>query len=288
MTNSEECRSIVEKVFKQNGIEWKVKDFGNYIDPKCKTANSIYDKLFRIFDTDTKRESFSIIDSKIDDLLRMTIIVDYDKVVSTIQKLKQRFPDLSGYLQIEEAGYRGVHLNLKIDGLPCEIQLAPKIVVMAVDFLHTLYAKWRSFDFEKELKELNSREQKLLEAEMSEQEKTKQLKILKQEKTNLDLKRKEEQKDFELRKKTYGQIFDIAGFSKFHFEIKSQLDMINSKNEKSTKLADLKLIDILNKNLLTKGELDKSKVKEVANLLSQNISPYQEKFVACIKECLGL
>ena len=45
MTNSEECRSIVEKVFKQNGIEWKVKDFENYIDPKCKTANSIYDKL---------------------------------------------------------------------------------------------------------------------------------------------------------------------------------------------------------------------------------------------------
>lgn len=281
-------KKIVEDIFRKNNINWKVKDFGTYVDPKCKTANSICDKLFRLYNNKPNQKTFSITDSNIDDLLRMTIIVDYDKATATIEILKNKFSDLTGYLQIEKAGYRGVHLNLKVDGLPCEIQLAPKVVVMAVDYLHSLYEKWRSFDYNKEITLLNERKKATINSVLSEQEKNKELELLAKEKHMLELKEQEEVKDFKLRNKVYGEIFDVAGFDKYKNEIQCELDNINAKKANSTLLTNKALLDILNYNLLADNQLDKNKVKEVAELISQNIAPYQEKLINNVKECLNL
>ena len=283
-----DSKKIVEDIFRKNNIKWEVKDFGTYIDPKCKTANSIYDKLFRLYNNKSSRVFFSIAESKIDDLMRMTIIVDYDKVVATIKKLKKRFKDLTGYLQIEEAGYRGVHLNLKIDGLPCEIQLAPKVVVMTVDYLHSLYEKWRSFDYCKEITYLKEKENVVLNGNLSKPEKAIELASLAKEKHIVELRRQEEANDFKLRKKTYGEIFEVSGFESNKNEIKNELDKINLEEGCSSPLTNKKILSILNENLLINGELDKNKVKEVSGLLSQNIAPYQEKFIKNVKECLNL
>lgn len=287
MINNDYSKTTVEKIFKKNGIKWDVKNFGTYVDPKCKTSNSIYNKLLRLYNNQNKN-SYSVMDSNIDDLLRMTIIVDYANVANTISVLKQQFPDLTGYLKIEAAGYRGVHLNLKIDGLPCEIQLAPKIVVMAVDFLHTLYEKWRSFNYETELAYLQKEELEILNGHISEPDKTNQLNIIKFKMAELEVKKQHEAADFKLRNKTYAEVFAIAEFSKYQNVIQNQLNIINYKLVNSTALTNQKLLNILNKNLLTNGQLDKNKVKEVAELISQNIAPFQKKLVNSVKDCLGL
>lgn len=264
-----EEKEIVEKIFKENGIDWEVKNFGRFIDPKCKTASSIYDKLLRLYATGEKRENYTILNSNIDDLLRMTIVTEYKDAVNIINKLKSSFSDLTGYLQIEKAGYRGIHLNLKIDGVPCEIQLAPKLVVMAIDYLHTLYEKWRSFSVEVDInKNLGKREMV-------------QERLISQEKVQ------EEKKDFALRNKVYGEIYKIAEFDKHKLNISLVLENLNKTKQESSSLKDAKLIEILNQDLLKEGKLDKEKIKSITMLLSKYLQPVQEKFVGLVKTSLN-
>lgn len=247
-------KEILQEIFNKNGIVWDIKEFNDYIDPKCKTAKSIYDKLIRLYSKEKPKENYSINDSGIDDLLRMTIISEYSEVPSIIDKLQKKFPDLSGYITIEAAGYRGVHLNLKIDGLPCEIQIAPQLVVMGVDYLHTLYEKWRNFDNTK-IKDKN-----ILE---------------------------EERKDFDLRKKTYDELFEITKFEQYQAEISQVIEIINTSKKESLPLTNQHIIELLNRDLLTNQEIDKEKVILVAEELSKSITSTQEKFVTTVKQTIG-
>lgn len=247
-------KEILQEIFNKNGIVWNIKEFNEYIDPKCKSAKSIYDKLIRLYSKENTKENYSINDSGIDDLLRMTIISEYSEVPSIIDILKKEFPDLSGYITIEAAGYRGVHLNLKIDGLPCEIQIAPQLVVMGVDYLHTLYEKWRNFD----------------------NTKIKDTKIL-----------EEERKDFDLRKKTYDEIFEITKFEHYKEEISQVIEKIKKSRKDSLPLTNQYIINLLNMNLLTNQEIDKEKVTLVAEELSKSITSTQEKFVTSVKQIIG-
>ena len=246
-------KQILQEIFNKNGIVWNIKEFNDYIDPKCKSAKSIYDKLIRIYSKDKNKDHYSINDSGIDDLLRMTIISEYSEVSSIINKLQKEFPDLSGYITIEKAGYRGVHLNLKIDGLPCEIQIAPQLVVMGVDYLHTLYEKWRNFDNTK------ITDKKILE---------------------------EERKDFHLRKKTYDELFKITKFEQYQKEISQTIERRNKSKKESLPLTNKHIIELLNINLLTNQEIDKEKVNLVAKKLSKSIISTQEKFVNLVKQSL--
>lgn len=282
-----DCKEILENIFSKNGIKWEIKNFGKYVDPKCKTAKSIYSKLIRLYSVETHKNNFSVSNSGIRDLLRMTIIVEYDDVIPTIQKLKETFPDLTGYLKIKNSGYRGIHLNLKVDGIPCEIQLAPKIVVMAVDYLHTLHEKWRDFDSVKKMNLLNNREQEILKNNNI-QDKNKLLKSLEQEKNILRNKINEEEKDLELRKKIYYDVFDATKFSYYQANIATAIKIINETNVESELMSNTRLINIFNINLLTNGQIDKNKVKQVSEQLSNSIGDSQDKFVNLVKNCLSL
>lgn len=248
-------KQILQEIFNKNGIVWEIKEFNDYIDPKCKSAKSIYDKLIRIYAKENKKEHYSMIDSGIDDLLRMTIISEYSEVPLIIDNLQKEFPDLSGYITIEKAGYRGVHLNLKMDGLPCEIQIAPQLVVMGVDYLHTLYEKWRNFDNTK------IKDKKILE---------------------------EERKDFHLRKKTYDELFEITKFEQYKDEIYQTIEKINKLKKESLPLTNQHIIELLNIDLLTNKEIDKEKVYLVAEKLSKSIISTQEKFVNLVKQSLNI
>lgn len=242
-------KKLVQNILLENNINWDVKDFKEYVNPKCKSAKSLFDKLCRLYDNN--KVYYSISSSKIDDLLRMTIIVEYKDAVLTIKKLKKQFLDLSGYLQIEDAGYRGVHLNLKIDGIPCEIQLAPKIVVMTIDYLHTLYEKWRNH------KPVNNQE------------------------------KLEEEKDFLIRNKIYGQIYNIAKFSIYKDDIQDELNIINKNKQESTQLVDKDLKALFDTNLLTDGILDKNKLEKISIQISNKLKSTQEKFINLVKSCVS-
>lgn len=283
-----DSKKIVENIFIKYGIEWEVKEFDKYINPKCKTAASIYSKLVRLYSGHNNRTEFTILNSGIKDLLRMTIIVEYSEVVSIIQKLKKSFPDLTGYVNNKKSGYRGVHLNMKIDGIPCEIQLTPKIVAMGVDYLHTLHKKWRDFDSSKELRILEQRKQKIINSNISIQEKYNLLKIIEDENDILEGKIQDEKKDLELRNKTYGEVFEAARLSVYQDEIENKMNELKEYKEESLPLSNPNLINIFNRNLLTDGEIDKDKVDEVTKQLLKYLEIEQDKFVESIKKCLQL
>jgi len=282
-----DSKETVENIFKNNGIAWKVKEYNTYIDPKCKTAKSIYSKLTRLYNNSKNEKEYTVKSSGIKDLIRMTIITEYSEVIPIIQKLRQSFPDLSGYINYKESGYRGVHLNLKIDGLPCEIQLSPKIIVMGVVYLHTLHEKWRDFNSLRELEELTKRKQEILK-DKNIQNKNKALKILSQKVLTLNNKIKEEAKDLELRNKTYNDIFNAASFPIYEKDIARTIYTLNRMKEDSSPLNNKILIDIFNKNLLSEGELDKNKVMKVSEELNKNLKLTQDKFVKLITNCLNL
>jgi len=282
-----DSKETVENIFKNNGIAWKVKEYNTYIDPKCKTAKSIYSKLTRLYNNSKNEKEYTVKSSGIKDLIRMTIITEYSEVIPIIQKLRQSFPDLSGYINYKESGYRGVHLNLKIDGLPCEIQLSPKIIVMGVEYLHTLHEKWRDFNSLRELEELTKRKQEILK-DKNIQNKNKALKILSQKVLTLNNKIKEEAKDLELRNKTYNDIFNAASFPIYEKDIARTIYTLNRMKEDSSPLNNKILIDIFNKNLLSEGELDKNKVMKVSEELNKNLKLTQDKFVKLITNCLNL
>lgn len=280
-------KEIVENIFTKNGINWEIKDFNSYIDPKCKTSKSIYSKLIRLYSNNNYQKEFTVSNSGINDLLRMTVIVEYSEVIPTIQKLKQKFPDLTGYLKLKDSGYCGIHLNLKIDGLPCEIQLAPKIVVMATNYLHTFHEKWRDFDSSRELELIKQKEQELLKNNNI-QEKKDLFKTIEKEKSILQDKIQDEKKDFELRSKTYNEIYNVAKFPFYQEDITKTINELNKNKEESIPLTNKKLKNILNINLLTKENLDKYKIMQVAEQLPQNIETTQDKFVNLVKDCLQL
>ena len=123
-----------------NGMKWQDRKLKKFINPGRKAASSIYDKIIRLYFESDDKENFSISKSKIDDLLRMTIIVDYVDMGEVIALLKQNFRDLTGYIKMQKAGYRGIHLHLTMFGLPCEIQLTPEVVRKTMNCLHIYYA----------------------------------------------------------------------------------------------------------------------------------------------------
>lgn len=283
-----DSKKIVENILKNNGVEWNVKDFDRYVDPKCKTATSIYSKLVRLYSVSDNKDEFTISNSGLKDLLRMTVIVEYSEIVDTIRKLKNSFPDLTGYVTFKDSGYCGIHLNLKVEGFPCEIQLAPKIVVMGVDYLHTLHEKWRDFDFYESLNELQKRKKELIKSSNSIYEKNQIFKLIVKEEFALFSKFKEEKKDLKLRKKTYGQIFKTAGFSVYQNDIMKAINVLFEEKEDSLPLVNVDMINLFNKNLLTDGKVDKNKVSQVTDRLLINTELVQEKFVTLVKECLQL
>lgn len=283
-----DSKKIVENILKNNGIEWNVKDYDRYVNPKCKTAASIYSKLVRLYSICDNKKEFTISNSGLRDLLRMTVIVEYSEIVGTIKKLKCAFPDLTGYITFKDSGYCGIHLNLKVDGLPCEIQLAPKIVVMGVDYLHTLHEKWRDFNLCEELSELEKRKKEIINSDSSVYEKNEFLKLINQEEFILKAKIKEEEKDLELRKKTYGEIFEIAGLPVYQNDIMEAINELLEEKEDSLPLSNVDMINLFNENLLTDGKVDKYKVTQVTDKLLKNTEIVQDKFVNLVKECLQL
>lgn len=281
-------KKIVEDIFMRNGIEWDIKDFNSYINPKCKTLFSIYSKLKRLYSANDERIEFTLLNSGIKDLLRMTIIVEYSEVVSIVRKLREFFPDLTGYINNKDSGYRGVHLNLKIDGLPCEIQLTPKIVAMGVDYLHTLHKKWRDFDCYKELKMLEQKKQNIIFSDISDLEKENLFKLLEKEDIILHNKINDERKDLELRKRMYSEIFNAAELSIYQNDIERMMEELRENKIESLSFSNSVLISAFNTNLLVDGEVNFDKVSQVIKEVSNYLEMGQDKLIELVKQCLQL
>lgn len=278
---------VVRNILSKHGIKWDVKEFNAFLNPGCKSAKSIEQKVLRIYNSNPAVNFLSLLDC-VDDFLRITIIIDYKEVTNTITELKNKFDDLSGYLQIEEAGYRGIHLNTNFEGVPCEIQLSPKVVVSAVDFLHTLYEKWRNFDADFEKKLLKQKEQEISTAPYDNAKKECLLKAIDEQRKSLDIKIIEQQTDKQLRQKIYAEIYKIAEFEKYQADVSLALKLLNKQRGENSTVANADLKTLLNQNLIINKSLDLPSTQKVIASVEKMLPPLQERFASLVLKSLGL
>ena len=273
----------MEAIFKKYGIDWNVKEFNEFINPKPKSVSSILSKMQRLYNKKKNKNEFSFANSGINDLLRITIITEYDNAVSLIKKIKEVFKDTTGSFKIKNSGYYGIHLHFYLEGVPCEIQLAPKLLVMAIDYLHTYYEKWRDFNYEEEFALLEEKK-KEIPKEPNEEKRNILIENWLEEKETWNKKISQKESDLKLRQKIYREVYEITEFDRFNKDIKKEFDRINEIQVESAPMTEENLIKSFNKNLLTHGLLDKDKVKNVAEELIPLLCPLQEKLIEIVKE----
>lgn len=279
MTNKE----ILETIFKKYNIVWNIKEFNEYINPKPKSVSSILSKMQRLFAKAGDVSLFTFGNSGINDLLRITIITEYKDVVFIIKKLKQVFKDMVGHFKIKNSGYCGIHLHFSLEGVPCEIQLAPELLVMAVDYLHLFYEKWRNFNEEEIFKTLEEQQKQILANKDKEEQNDFYLQW-KEQKEDFKSKLKEKAKDLELRQKIYQEVYTILQYNVYEEEIALALEQLNKKTVEKSSLKDKNLLLIFNTNLVQDGSLDLEKVREQAEKLLPLLEPLQQRLIAIVKE----
>lgn len=279
MTN----KQIMESIFNKYGIEWQVKEFDEYINPKPKTVSSILSKMQRLYLKQNNKENFTFFNSGINDLLRITIITEYKDVVPLIKKIKELFKDTTGHFKIKNSGYYGVHLHFYLEGVPCEIQLAPQLLVMAIDYLHPYYAKWRDFNEEDEKKFLEIKRKEILK-NPNEKEKNILLTRLEKEKQVLNTLLQEKHKDLVLRKKIYHEVYELTHFALYKKDIEEAFKEINEETMKRNSLTDETLLTLFNRNFIKNGRLDKEKIQYTAEELLPQLYPLQAKLINMVKE----
>ncbi len=279
MTNQQ----IMENIFKKYGIVWHVKEFKEYVNPKPKSVNSIISKMQRLYNKAKNKKEFHFANSGINDLLRITIITEYENVVPLIKKIKEVFKDTTGSFKVKNSGYYGIHLHFYLDGVPCEIQLAPELLVMAIDCLHTYYERWRDFNYDDEFLSLEEKKKEILK-EVNEEKRNLLIENWLDEKEAWNKKIAQKERDLKLRQKIYREVYEIIKFDDFSKNIKKVFDKINGVQIESTPMNDEKLINCFHKSLLTNGLLDKDKVKNVAEELIPLLCPMQEKLIEIVKE----
>ena len=279
MTN----KQIMEDIFRKYGIDWQVKEFKEYVNPKPKSVSSITSKMQRLYNKCKNKKEFTFAYSGINDLLRITIITEYENVVPLIKKIKEVFEDTTGSFKVKNSGYYGIHLHFYLEGVPCEIQLAPELLVMAIDYLHAYYEKWRDFNYDDEFLALEEKKKEILK-ELNEEKRNLLIENWMNEKEAWNKKIIQKEQDLKLRQRIYREVYQIIKFDDFSKEIKKEFDRINRVQMESTPMNDEKLINCFNKSLLTNELLDKDKVKNVAEELIPLLCPLQEKLIEIVKE----
>lgn len=273
----------MEDIFKKYNINWPVKEFKEYINPKPKSVTSIIEKMQRLYTKKENKQDFTFFNSGINDLLRITIVTEYKDVISIIKKVKELFPDTTGHIKIKNSGYYGVHLHFYLDGIPCEVQLAPELLVMAIDYLHTYYAKWRNFRLEDEEKFLEIKIKEIMK-NPNEEERNRLLERCDVEKLALNHLLQEKEDDLKLRQKIYGEVYEITHFKDYKEEIAKVLEYINQTTLERTIIQDERLLEMFHTSLLNHTGLSNAKVRKIAEEILPLLCPMQEKLIHLVKE----
>ena len=279
MTNKEQ----LETIFKKYDIPWNIREFKEYINPKPKSVTSILGKMQRLYVKSGCPSVFTFESSGINDLLRITIIADYKDVVSLLKRIKETFKDATGHFKIKNSGYCGIHVHFSLEGVPCEIQLAPEMLVMAVDYLHLFYEKWRDFQ-EEEISTSLEEQQKLVLNCASKDEQEVLYRHWKEQEELFKEKLKEKEQDVEFRRSVYQEVYAFLQYDQYEEEIAFALEEMNKVKGKSSVLQDRDLLPLFCTNLVTNGNLDLEKVREISEKLLPLLEPRQKKLIALVKE----
>lgn len=190
--------SKLEEFYDDYGYEAKKKPCG-VVSPGAKSKESLLDKVKRNIELDGNH-NFTL--SWVGDLARCSVLCEsYKDIPKVILQLKKTFPDLSGYISRCPNGYRGIHLNININGINTEIQLCTPKAFEYAQAAENIYTKWRSLnpkqmqeeitELEQQLKNLNLPQEKREELEQSIKARKKEI-IEKQKQKAYEYKRTDE------------------------------------------------------------------------------------------------
>lgn len=150
--------TVLENVSKQYGLEYKSNQ---------KSVESMANKVQR-----KAQEDIDYDYSNLKDIARGAILVnDYSQVEGVIQAIRKQMPKSALNIEVfiekplNAFGYRGIHLNTKIDGIGAEIQIHTKDSWKIKQQTDLIYRKWRGIEItpenEKEILEDKQKSKKL-------------------------------------------------------------------------------------------------------------------------------
>ncbi len=148
----------LDNIFRYYGIEKPSKVFDSF-QGNAKSKTSIISKLKRKIEM-SRKTKFTVADIK--DLSRCAVLLDsFSDAPQFIKELKNIFPDLKGDISRNINGYKGVHLNISVNGVTAEIQISTKEAWPYKVASEEYYAKWRDFDADAEESELQQKQFRL-------------------------------------------------------------------------------------------------------------------------------
>jgi len=95
---------------------------------------------------------------------------------------------------------------------------------------------------------------------------------------------KEKEQDLEFRQKVYQEVYAFLQYDQYEEEIAFALEEMNKVKGKSSVLQDRDLLPLFCTNLVTNGNLDLEKVREISEKLLPLLEPRQKKLIALVKE----
>ena len=225
--------SLLEEFYDEFGYAPK-RSNGPLVNPGAKSINSLLDKVIRNIDNDGKT-NFDF--TNVPDMARCTLICNsYEDAPKLISQLKSVFPDLSGYISRCQNGYRGIHLNVSINGVTAEIQICTPKAYEYGQAAENIYAKWRKFSPKQQQEVINNEKQKLNNPNLSEEQKI-------EVKTNIARLEAQFKSDLKSMALEYGITNDLfaelhsnSGFKENESKIEAQLLSFELENKQKPKI----------------------------------------------------
>lgn len=275
-------QTLLEEFYNKHGYTPLKKDTG-VVDPKAKSEESLLDKVKRNIEMGRKNKDFVLGD--IPDMARCTIICDsYESMPERIQQLKSVFPNMTGYISRCPNGYRGVHLNIMVEGIKAEIQLCTSKSFEYGQAAEHIYKKWRSFSPENFSKQ--ELREKIAAGEFQPSEKVSEMLSSGDEK-NIDAKllielSAEQKEEYAETERLFEELHSDGSFRGSEREIESLLLSYKASAAKTESRVNPKFLKKFAVDGM--GRVDTQKAKKYIMRVHKDTTQIQSKFIDLVKK----
>lgn len=277
----------IEEFYSQVDVEREALPTEDIVDPGAKSIKSLTDKVVRNIEM-FNNPNYTL--SKIGDMSICSILFDsYSEMPRFLMQLKEYIPEVTGYISRFNNGYRGVHLNFKIDGVNVEVQLSSRDAWAVNKATEPIYVKWRNFDKVKDFAEIVSLQSEIdsliNETDMKDMP-IDMLETLAEKQQVLEDKRKafknnvsEQAREMNLCKDLYRELHEGVEKSDFH-EFENQIESILYSFSVKDKSKGNVQHDFFNETFSTAdGKANAEKIKAAAEKVNNLASQVQNNLI---------
>lgn len=272
--------SKLEEFYDDYGYEPKKKPCG-VVSPGAKSKESLLDKIKRNIELDGNH-NFTL--SYVGDLARCSILCEFYKdIPKIILQLKKTFLDISGYISRCPNGYRGIHLNTKINGINTEIQLCTPKAYEYAQAAENIYTKWRSLNPKQMQEEINELEQQLKNLDLPQEKQEELEQSIKVRKKEIIEKQKQKAYEYKRTDELFKELHSDGEFEKECGKIESYLLSFRvNENGETTKSNPILLEHFQTED----GKVDKESAISQIDRVYPIAEQAQEILISKVKEML--